>query len=67
MEVAKTISVPVKLDEKTFRRFARFDMLILRKKWICPAMFSATLVAFAVIALLTQKEQSGKFFPMSIP
>ena len=27
------ITIPVKLDEKTFRRFAYFDMFILRKKW----------------------------------
>lgn len=59
MEAAKTISIPVKLDEKTFRRFARFDMLILRKKWVRPAVFSAILIVFAVIALLTRKEQSG--------
>ena len=26
--------IPVRLDEKTFRRFARFDMLRLRKRWV---------------------------------
>ena len=31
------ITVAVKLDEKTFKRFARFDMFALRKKWIRPA------------------------------
>ena len=59
MEAAKTISIPVKLDEKTFKRFARFDMFILRKKWVRPAVFSAILIVFAVVALLTRKEQSG--------
>ena len=53
------ITVSAKLDEKTFKRFARFDMLILRKKWIRPAVFSLILVAFAFIALLLRKEQSG--------
>ncbi|MBR5961668.1 MAG: YcxB family protein [Clostridia bacterium] len=53
------ITVSVKLDEKTFKRFARFDMLSLRKKWIRPAVFSLILIAFAVIALLARKEQSG--------
>ena len=62
MEAAKTISIPVKLDEKTFRRFARFDMLILRKKWVRPAVFSAILIAFAIIALLTRKEQASMIF-----
>ena len=53
------ITVSAKLDEKTFKRFARFDMFILRKKWIRPAVFSLILVAFAFIALLLRKEQSG--------
>ena len=55
----KEIMIPVKLDEKTFKRFARFDMLILRKKWVRPLIFSLLLTAFAVIALLLRKEQSG--------
>ena len=60
MEMKYTdITVAVKLDEKTFKRFARFDMFALRKKWIRPAVFSLILIAFAVIALLTRKEQSG--------
>lgn len=55
----KEITVSVKLDEKTFKRFARFDMFILRKKWIRPAVFSLILMAFAFVALLLRKEQSG--------
>lgn len=53
------ITVPVRLDEKTFRRFARFDMFILRGKWVRPLVFSLILVAFAFAALLTGKDQSG--------
>ena len=53
------IVIPVKLDEKTFKRFARFDMFILRRKWVRPLVFSLLLTAFAVIALLIKKEQSG--------
>ena len=53
------IVIPVKLDEKTFKRFARFDMFILRKHWVRPLVFSLLLTAFAVIALLIKKEQSG--------
>ena len=55
----KSIVIPVKLDEKTFRRFARFDTLSRRKKWIRPAVFALILTAFAVAALLLRKEQSG--------
>ena len=59
MDPEKTIVIPVKLDEKTFSRFARFDMFSLRKKWVRPAVFSLILIAFAFIALLARKEQSG--------
>ena len=33
------ITVSAKLDEKTFKRFARFDMLILRKNGSAPPCF----------------------------
>ena len=59
MNDGKEIVIPVKLDEKTFRRFARFDTFILRKKWIRPVVFSLILIAFAAVALLAGKEQSG--------
>ena len=59
MDPEKTIVIPVRLDEKTFRRFARFDMFTLRKKWVRPAVFSVILLAFAAVALLARKEQSG--------
>ena len=52
-------TIPVKLDARTFRRFGSFDMLRLRKKWVRPAVFALILIAFAVIALLTRREQSG--------
>ena len=46
MEMKYTdITVRTKLDEKTFKRFARFDMLVLRKKWIRPAVFSLIIHA----------------------
>ena len=59
MSTDKLITIPVRLDEKTFKRFARFDMFILRKKWIRPVLFSVILIAFAFTALLIRKEQSG--------
>ena len=57
--MGQDITVPVKLDEKTFKRFARFDMLYLRRRWVRPAVFALILIVFAVIALLTGREQSG--------
>lgn len=59
MTPEKTIVIPVRLDEKTFRRFARFDTLSLRRKWVRPLVFSLILIAFAFAALLARKEQSG--------
>ena len=53
------IVVSVKLDEKTYKRFVRFDTFVLRKKWIRPAVFSLVLIAAALIVLFTRKEQSG--------
>ena len=53
------ITVPVSLNEKTFKRFSRFDTLRLRKKWVRPAVFALILVAFGFIALLTKKAQAG--------
>ena len=59
MSAEKTIVIPVRLDEKNFKRFARFDMFSRRKKWVRPAVFALILIVFAVVALLVRKEQSG--------
>ena len=59
MAQEKTITIPVKLDEKTFKRFARFDMLTLRRRWVKPAVFSLILIAFAAAALFANKAESG--------
>ena len=59
MASGQDIVIPVKLNEKTFRRFARFDMLRLRKRWVKPAVFALILCAFAFVALLARKPQSG--------
>ena len=59
MSPEKKIVIPVRLDEKTFRRFARFDMFSLRRKWVRPLVFSLILIAFALAALLIRKAQSG--------
>ena len=55
----QVITIPVKLDEKTFRRFARFDMLHLRRRWVKPLIFALILCAFATVALITRLPQSG--------
>lgn len=57
--MAEDITVRVRLDEKTFKRFARFDMLYLRRRWVRPALFALLLTAFAFIALFTRKKEAG--------
>ena len=57
--MSQNIKVPVRLDEKTFRKFARFDMLRLRKRWMRPAVFAGILCGFAMIALFSRLPQSG--------
>ena len=52
-------TIPVKLDAKTFRRFCRFDMLRLRKRWVRPVAFALILIAFAFVALLSKKQEAG--------
>ena len=59
MPQIQSITIPVRLDEKTFRRFARFDMLRLRKRWVRPVIFALILCAFAVVALISRLPQSG--------
>ena len=59
MSHRQSIVIPVRLDEKTFRRFARFDMLRLRKRWVKPALFALILCAFAFVALISRKPESG--------
>ena len=53
------IVASVKLDEKTFKRFIRFDTFVVRKKWIRPAVFSLILIAAGLVILFTRGEKSG--------
>ena len=53
------ITIPVKLNSKTFRRFSWFDMFVLRKRWVRPLVFALILIAFAAVALVSRKPQSG--------
>lgn len=55
----REIVIPVKLDAKTFRRFSRFDTFRLRKRWVRPLVFALILIAFAVVALVSRRPESG--------
>ena len=55
----KTITVPVRLDDATFRRFARFDAFGLRKRLRRPAIFFSIFLALSLVAFLSGREQSA--------
>ncbi len=55
----RLITVPVRLDKRTFRRFAVFDALKVRRLGRRPLLFSLLMLAFAAAALLLRREQSG--------
>ena len=57
MASEQDIVIPVSLDEKTFKRFARFDTLRLRKKWVRPAVFAGILTYLSFIDV----DEDGKF------
>ena len=44
-----TITVSSKIDPKTFYRFAIFDTLYLRKRWISPAIFAGLFFTCSLI------------------
>ncbi|MBR2603123.1 MAG: YcxB family protein [Clostridia bacterium] len=59
MAVTREITIPVRLDAKTFRRFACFDILIRKKRWVRPLVFALILIGFAIVALLSWKSEAG--------
>ena len=60
MGETKVIQIPVKLDQKTFRRFAAFDTFRRQHRWRLPIGFLAIMGAFAVYLFLqTDKPQSA--------
>ena len=52
------ITIHVKMDRQTFRRFALFDTFRLKKRWCKPALFCAILLVFAAVAFAAGREQS---------
>ena len=46
------ITVRVKMDGKTFRRFAMYDTFVKNKRWHSPAIFGAIMCTAAVICYI---------------
>ena len=55
----KVITIPVRLDARTFYRFSVFHMLRLRRAWVRPLGFALILCAFALVAALSGRPESG--------
>lgn len=58
---SKPITVTSRIDGKTFRDFAVFDILIRQKRWKSPAIFAGIMIFFAVICFtqIGKAEQAG--------
>lgn len=53
-----TITVDVTLDAKTFRDFAVFDNLILRRRWLFPTVFALIFLVFSCICFIARTFES---------
>lgn len=58
MKRKEPITVHVKMDEKTYKRFSYFDAFNLRKRWRSPVIFAGLMLAFGIIALLLRMQGS---------
>lgn len=58
---SEPITVTSRIDGKTFRDFAIFDILIRQKRWKSPAIFAGIMIFFAVICFtqIGKAEQAG--------
>ena len=60
MSTEETITIPVKLDKATFRRFASFDTFRRQQRWRTPVWFMVILLSFSVyLYFQTDKPQSA--------
>ena len=61
------ITVPVKLDAKTFKRFSRFDMLRLRKRWVRPVVFALMRTSFLPARTISSVEVPPSMLSVFVP
>ena len=60
MSADSAITIPVKLDKVTFRRFASFDTLRRQHRWRLPVWFMIIMLSFSIYLFFqTDKPQSG--------
>ncbi len=62
---SESITIVSKIDPKTFYRFAIFDTLKLRKRWISPAIFAGILLTSSLICFsMYSKAEHAEFLGM---
>ncbi|MBP3646579.1 MAG: hypothetical protein J6K55_09170 [Clostridia bacterium] len=52
MSKSKKITVRVKMDGRTFRRFAMYDTFVKNKRWHSPAIFGSILLTAAIVCFI---------------
>lgn len=61
-----TITVTSRIDPNTFYRFAVFDTLKLRKRWLSPAVFAGIFLLCSLICfLMRERTESAAFLEPS--
>lgn len=55
----ETVQYHVLMDQRTFRNFAAFDTFILKKRARLPIIFFLIMAAFATVAFVSGRPQSG--------
>lgn len=53
------LRISVKIDGKTFRKFALFDTWLRQKRWHSPAIFAALMLVFSVLCFLLRNLAEG--------
>ncbi|MBN1777246.1 MAG: hypothetical protein JW811_03910 [Clostridiales bacterium] len=60
MSTGQTITIPVKLDKATFRRFASFDTFRRQQRWRMPVWFLLIMLGFSMFLYFqTDKPQAA--------
>ena len=54
-ESLKSVTVPCRIDRKTFNRFADYESLVRKKGWRNPVLFALIMSAFAAVCFLARK------------
>ena len=58
--MAKTrITVRVRMDGRTFRRFAFYDTFVKNKRWKSPAIFALLMTVFAAVCFLFHQKEGA--------